>query len=625
MSASGIGTSALLAFQRAIGTTSNNIANSATEGYSRQRTELSNLTPQFLGGSFQGQGVQVDTIRRISDDFVNTQLRNSISDQSNAELKASLAGRIDDLLGSSSSGLTPVLQDFFDAGQDLANDPTSSAARTVFLTEAESLAERFGSIDRRIEEQRDIINGQIRTNVDEINSLTEAVAGLNREIVSKSTQGTPNDLLDQRDRVLNQLAEKVNVRITEQDDGAVNVFVGNGQALVLGGNNRELVAESLTGDPRSPDIGLATSGDPVNISRFIQGGELGALLETRTGIIDEAQNTLGRLAISIGEEYNQQNQLGLDLNGELGTDIFGIADSAVRGFPGNGSNDVPEVEFTDVRAITTSDYRLRYDDAADEYELTRLSDGALVASGPAGVLEGNGISVDTGGITGAEDGDEWLIQPTRNGARDLSVEMTDPSGIAAAAAVRADLGEGNTGNATIGSVQAVDADDPDLLDEVVVEFTGGNFEVGTETFALDPDGVTTITANGWEMEIRGTPADGDTFFVSSNEGYPGDNRNMLAMNDLSDERLVGGDRTFGDGYNSLLANVGTRTRQAQVAQESANAQLEQARAQREAVSGVNLDEEAADLIRYQQAYQAAAQVISVSNSLFDSLLGAFRR
>ncbi|WP_018140949.1 flagellar hook-associated protein FlgK [Thioalkalivibrio sp. ALJ7] len=627
MSTSGIGTSALLAFQRAIGTTSNNIANSATEGYSRQRTEFSNQTPQFLGGSFQGQGVQVDTIRRISDDFVNTQLRNSISEQSNAELKASLAGRIDDLLGSSSSGLTPVLQDFFDAAQDLANDPTSNAARTVFLTEAESLAERFGSIDRRLEEQREIINGQIRTNVDEINSLTEAVAGLNREIVSKSTQGTPNDLLDQRDRVLNQLAEKVNVRVTEQDDGAVNVFVGNGQALVLGGNNRELVAESLTGDPRAPDIGLVGSGGTVNVSRFIDGGELGGLLETRSGIIDDAQNTLGQLAISIGSEYNQQNNLGLDLNDQLGADIFDVGSPGVRGFPGNSSNGTPAVDFGDTRELTASDYRLDFD--GTDYQLTRLSDGettTLVLDGDNVAEPVDGLVIDIDGL-GAADGDQWLIQPTRNGARDLSVDMTNPSGIAAAAAVRADRGAGNSGDATIASVQAVDADDPDLLADAVVTFDGATqeFSVGGETFALDPDGVTTISVNGWEMEIRGTPADGDTFEVGSNAGYPGDNRNMLAMNDLSDERLVGGDRTFGDGYNSLLANVGTRTRQAQVAQQSADAQLEQARAQREAVSGVNLDEEAADLIRYQQAYQAAAQVISVSNSLFDSLLGAVRR
>lgn len=318
MSASGIGTSALLAFQRAIGTTSNNIANSATEGYSRQRTELSNLQPQFLGGSFQGQGVQVDTVRRISDDFVNTQLRDAISRDAGAEARAGLAARVDNLLGDSSSGLSPVLQNFLDAAEDISSDPTSTAARTALLGEAESLAERFGSLDQRLEEQRDIVNNQIQTNVAEINSLTEALAGLNRDVVASATRGSPNDLLDQRDRVLNELAEKVDVRVTEQDDGALNVFVGNGQAVVLGGNNRELVAERLSGDPRALDVGLAGGPAPVNISRFVQGGELGALLETRTDIIDAAQNRLGQLAISVGSEYNAQNRLGLDLNSDLG-------------------------------------------------------------------------------------------------------------------------------------------------------------------------------------------------------------------------------------------------------------------------------------------------------------------
>ena len=345
MSASGIGTSALLAFQRAIGTTSNNIANSATEGFSRQRTELSNLQPQFLGGSFQGQGVQVETIRRISDDFVNTQLRDSISRNAGAEARAGLAGRVDNLLGDSSSGLSPVLQNFFDAAEDVSSDPTSTAARTAFLGEAESLAERFGSLDRRLEEQREIVNNQIETRVGEVNALTESLAGLNREIVASVTRGSPNDLLDQRDRVLNELAEKVDVRVTEQDDGALNVFVGNGQAVVLGGNNRELVAEPLSGDPRALDVGLAGGPAPVNISRFVQGGELGALLETRTDIIDAAQNRLGQLAISVGSEYNAQNRLGLDLNSDLGTDIFDLGAPVVRGFPGNSINGAPEAHL----------------------------------------------------------------------------------------------------------------------------------------------------------------------------------------------------------------------------------------------------------------------------------------
>lgn len=640
MSVSGIGTSALLAFQRAIGTTSNNIANSATEGYSRQRTELGNLNPQFLGGSYQGQGVGVDAIRRISDDFVNTQLRTSISEQSNAQAKADLAGRIDNLLADDASGLAPVLQSFFDAASDVANDPTSNAARTVFLTEAESLAERFKAIDGRLEEQRRIVNGQIETNVKEVNQLAESLAGLNREIVAKSTQGTPNDLLDQRDRVLNQLAEKVDVTTVEQDDGALNVFIGNGQALVLGGTSQSLVADSFSGDPGKLEVGIQSGSGVANITRFLQGGELGGLLEIRDSVIDTAQNTLGQIATQLGQAFNDQNAQGLDADGQIGGDIFGIGSPAVWGRSSNSTGDVPEVSFGNVDELTTSDYRLRVTDDGD-FQLVRLSNNQVVDTldpNDGNTLEADGLVVDINELGDAEPGDNWLIQPTRNGARDLDVVLDDPSGIAAAgASLQASAAEGNNGDATIQGVQVTgDAFDPAVLDEpitVTVVEDGGElfYEVNGEQFSVNDDGPTVIELDGWELTLQGAPEEGDEFVVELDRDRPGDNRNMLEMADLSEARTIetdNGDRRvpgFGDAYNSLIANVGTRTRQANVALDSANAQLEQAKAQRESISGVNLDEEAADLIRYQQAYQAAAQVIQVSNSLFDSLLGAFRR
>ncbi|ADC71450.1 flagellar hook-associated protein FlgK [Thioalkalivibrio sp. K90mix] len=640
MSVSGIGTSALLAFQRAIGTTSNNIANSATEGYSRQRTELGNLSPQFLGGSYQGQGVGVDAIRRISDDFVNTQLRTSISGQSNAQAKADLAGRIDNLLADDASGLAPVLQGFFDAASDVANDPTSNAARTVFLTEAESLAERFKAIDGRLEEQRRIVNGQIETNVKEINQLAESLAGLNREIVAKSTQGTPNDLLDQRDRVLNQLAEKVDLTTVEQDDGALNVFIGNGQALVLGGTSQSLVADSFSGDPGKLEVGIQSGSGVANITRFLQGGELGGLLEMRDSVIDTAQNTLGQIAIQLGQASNDQNAQGLDADGQIGGDIFGIGSPAVWGRSSNSTGDVPEVSFGNVDELTTSDYRLRVTDDGD-FQLVRLSNNQVVAEldpDDGDTLEADGLVVDISELDDAEAGDNWLIQPTRNGARDLDVVLDDPSGIAAAgASLQASAADGNGGDATIEGIQVTgDAFDPAVLDDpitVTVVEDGGDlfYEVNGEQFPVNDDGPTVIELDGWELTLQGTPEEGDEFVVELDRDRPGDNRNMLEMADLSEARTIetdNGDRRvpgFGDAYNSLIANVGTRTRQANVALDSANAQLEQAKAQRESISGVNLDEEAADLIRYQQAYQAAAQVIQVSNSLFDSLLGAFRR
>ncbi|WP_019590345.1 MULTISPECIES: flagellar hook-associated protein FlgK [unclassified Thioalkalivibrio] len=633
MSSLNIGTSGLLAYQRAISTTSNNIANASTEGYSRQSTSLANRPPQFLGGNFQGQGVQVDNIRRISDEFVNRQLTDATTAAAGAETRVQIANRIDNLLADEASGLQPVLQSFFAAAQDVSSDPTSSAAREVFRTEAESLVERLGSIDSRLQEQRDIVNNQIKTGVQEVNDLAESVADVNRAIVSGSTQGSPNDLLDQRDRLVNELAEKVDVRTVEQDDGALNVFVGNGQSLVLGGDARELRAEPLSGAPDQLDIGVPSGDGTASISRFIQGGELGALLETRGGLIDEAQNTLGQIAHSLGDSFNQQNQLGLDLNGEQGGPIFSLGEPQVWGVGDPKPEANPEVSIADASALTTDGYRL-LPQGGGEYQVRRVSDNSVVDSldSADGVHQVEGLEID---VSDLDDTGEWLIQPTRSGASQMEVLMQDGDELAAAAALRAREGDGNQGDATVTSIAATDPDseafDEDFEgteeDGLEITFDGTEFERGdggTIDMEEVDDGVYRVSGDGWEIEVRGTPEDGDTFQVFTNENREGDNRNMQAMNALAEEDLVEGRRNFGDAYNSLIASVGTQTRQAQVAEESASAQLDQAREQREAVSGVNLDEEAADLLRYQQAYQASAQVIQIGNSLFDSLLGAVR-
>ena len=633
MSSLNIGTSGLLAYQRAIGTTSNNIANASTEGYSRQDTSLANRAPQFLGGNFQGQGVQVDNVRRISDEFVNRQLTDATTTAAGAETRVQIANRIDDLLADESSGLQPVLDSYFDAAQDVSSDPTSSSAREVFRTEAESLVERLGSIDSRLQEQREIVNGQIETGVQEVNDLAESLADVNRAIVSGSTQASPNDLLDQRDRLVNELAEKVDVRTVEQDDGALNVFVGNGQSLVLGGDARELRAEALSGDPDQLDIGVPSGDGTASISRFIQGGELGALLETRGGLIDEAQNTLGQIAHSLGESFNHQNQLGLDLNGEQGGPIFSLGEPQVwgAGDPKPGAN--PEVSIEDASALTTDDYRLLRDDEG-EYEVRRASDNRVLDDFEIEdeVLRIDGLAVDLSELEDQDITGEWLIQPTRTGVGQMDVLMEDGDELAAAAALRAEEGAENVGSAQVSEIAATDPD-PDgeafdgSIDGLEITFDGDEFVRSDgeelETEEVD-DGVYRLTGDGWEMEIRGTPEEDDSFQVFTNENREGDNRNMKAMNELAEADQVEGRRNFGDAYNSLIASVGTQTRQAQVAEESASAQLDQAREQRESVSGVNLDEEAADLLRYQQAYQASAQVIQIGNSLFDSLLGAVR-
>ncbi|WPL19757.1 Flagellar hook-associated protein 1 [Thiorhodovibrio winogradskyi] len=721
MSILSTGTSGLLAFQRALATTSHNVTNSTKEGYSRQRVEMGSPSPLFIGAGYIGQGVQVANVRRIQDEFVDTQLRTQISRASNGEASANFAERIDRLLGDNDTGLAPALGTFFDAANDVSSDPTSTVARTVFLSEGRSMVSRFNELNERIEEQRELLNDMIKRNVDDINSLAEGLVAVNQRIVegyglTGGTSGAPNDLLDERGHLLDMLAEKTEIRTLEQEDGALNVFIGNGQPLVIGTTANELVAESLSGDIRNWDIGFATGKgrQPVDITRFMNGGELGGLLESRGKILDEAQNGIGQVAVVMSTLMNRQNNLGLDLNGNTGDVIFEIPEVGVGADKYNISTGSPTVNFTgDVFDLTASDYRLGYD--GTNFNLTRLDDNRVVASDIPGVpLIADGIEIDTSGMPTPGANDNWLIQPTRFGAQNIDMLMADPDKVAVAAGAL--TGPDNSGNAQMLSLTVpTPGPNTEMPAAVVYDAAGGGtftaysptdnaanngnatieafsvsasasvapsgitfrenfnatavndgidgFQLDTGVFVpLDPSGTTTIAANGWELKVSGTPADGDTFDVlasapqgrvappgSSAVTYngwtleilgepadgdvfsvelskdrPGDNRNMLAMASLADERVIESSATFAESYNKTLGDIGTRTRQAQVFRDSSIAMRENAQAERDGVSGVNLDEEAANLLKYQKAYQAAAQVISVGNTIFDTLLAAFR-
>ncbi|MGQ9831590.1 MAG: flagellar hook-associated protein FlgK [Thermochromatium sp.] len=717
MSVLGTGITGLLAFQRALATTSHNIANAATEGYSRQQVDLMTNHPQRLGPGYVGQGVQITGIRRLQNDWIDAQLRTSLTNSANASIRADYAERVDNLLADQSTGLAPALENFFASVHDVASDPTALPARMAMLDEANTLEGRFEAINERLAEQRRVVNGQIQTAVEEVNQYAKSIAELNRQIVARSTAGSPpNDLLDQRDTLLRNLAEKVDVTLSPQDDGSVSVFIGNGQFLVLGANTSELTFTNLSGDPVNWDIGLRTTGrdsQPINITRFMTGGEIGGLLETRTNLLDKAQNELGLTALNLATRFNEQNRLGLDLNGELGTDIFELPRVMVRSGIGNSVNAMPEVTIGDVRLLTSSDYRLRQTDGG--FQVLRLPDNTPVPY----VLDGNdpnilivdGLRIDTTAISAAVTGDAWLIQPTRFAATELKVAMTDPAKIAAISGALADVrntGEarpialrmseidpptpetylpavvvGNTagfdlvrpvygadaGSATVKSFRVLDSSHPDLTTPASVLFDAdrNQFILGEERFALDPTGTTTIQGNGWELQIQGrpgntsgvgtvieiqvdsvplatttppittitgpgweldlqdAPAAGDLFTVELSKDRPGDNRNMLQMAGIQGERLVQRRTTLQGSYETLLADVGTQTRRAQISRDANAALLESAQQQREALSGVNLDEEAANMLRFQQAYQAAAQVIATSRAMFDTLLNAVRR
>jgi flagellar hook-associated protein 1 FlgK len=624
MSSLGIGTSALLAFQRALNVTSHNIANSTTEGYSRQRIDLTARQPQFIGNGFLGKGTEIAGIERIADQFIERQLRSATSANEEYSVYYDFAQRVDSLLADPDSGLSPGLQRFFNSVQDVTNDPTATAARQVMLTEADSLVDRLKFLDNRLTEQRELLNGQITTTVQEINGITENLAQLNTDIVSASARGTrsPNDLLDQRETLLRDLAERVEISTFTQDNGAINVFIGSGQGVVIGNQAVKLTPESQGEDSRRAGVSLvASGGSNIDLSNVISGGRLGALLDLRSSVLDESQNALGRIAIGLAQEFNDQHKLGFDLDGNLGQDFFQVPEPEVLAGR-NAAEGEPKVRVTDISGLTTDDYQLRFDDSSSEWIVRREPGGQLVDSIAAGASkEIEGLTIDLSVIGGTPaKGDSFLIRPTRTAAQQFGTLISDPREIAASRGVNASADSANTAE----GLPVLQVTDASLLaeDDYKLSFDGTDWNL----FDSDDNPLTQI--DGVSIDTTGitNPAAGDTFDIEVRLGTVGDNGNALDLAALQDKLLLDGENaTFEGGYNTLIAEVGTNTRRAQVASQAQERLLAEAQGQRDSLSGVNLDEEAANLVRYQQAYQAAAQVIATTSSLFDTLLSVVRR
>ncbi|KAA3627628.1 MAG: flagellar hook-associated protein FlgK [Proteobacteria bacterium] len=635
----GIGVSALLSYQRSLATTGHNIANVNTDGYSRQRTDLTQRVPQYSGNGFIGTGVEVVTTQRIYNQFLVNEVRNNSTSYKQTETFYQFASGVDRLLADAQAGLQPGLDSFFNAVQQLADFPTSSAVRQTVYSEAESLTARFDTLSQQLGSMRNSADLQLRNTVSEINGLASSIAALNERIVSfrgGASQGQlPNDLQDQRDELLRQLAERVRVTALEQDDGALNVFIGNGQTLVAG--NRASTLATLPGnfDASQLEIAFSQGGTTIPITGQISGGVLGGLLQFRSEVLDPAFNELGRVAIGLADTFNDQHQLGQDLLGNPGGLFFNdLAATSPTTFASttNTGTGVIAAAITDVNTLTSSDYRLNY--VAGTYSLIRLSDNTTVSSGAslaAIAADGLSFSLASGALAS---GDSYLIRPTLNGAADIALSIATPEAIAAAAPIRTATALANTGNGVIsaGTVNAPPPADANLQQTVTITFDNPptTFDVvGTGTG--NPTNVAytsggSITYNGWTIQLSGTPAAGDVFTIEANTGGVGDNRNALLLAGLQTQNtLQNGTATFQSAYASFVASAGVQTHQADISQQAQKSLLDQAVVSRDAISGVNLDEEAANLVKFQQAYQAAAQVIATANTLFETLIGAVRR
>lgn len=631
----GIGISALNNAQIGLATTEHNIANANTAGYTRQVTESVARAPYSAGSGFIGQGVQVSTIRRIYDDFLSGQIVGEQQQASYLDSYYTQIQQINNMLSDPNAGMSPALQDFFSAVNGVSNAPESVAARQTMLSSGQALASRFQSMNQRLVDIGDGINGAISASVTSINGYAQQIAALNRDVVvaQGNANGKPaNDLLDQRDRLIAQLSQEIKVTAVKQDDGSLNVSIGNGQMLVVGEHAYSLqVARSLSDPSRIEVAGGAPGETVIRLQQeAFQGGKLGGLIAFRSRSLDPAQNTLGLVAMGVAGTFNQQHQLGQDLYGALGGNFFVQPAPFVSSYTNATGTAVIGAAVSSYAALTGSDYSLKYNGAAG-YTLTRLSDNTATnyAALPQ-TVDGLTISVASGAPNA---GDTFLIRPTANGAADIAVAITDPSRIAAAAPIRtnAALNNKGMGEVSLGTVNAPPPVNANLQQPVSIVFntpptTFNVTGVGTGNPVNVPYVTgSNITYNGWTIQISGAPAANDTFTVVSNTNAPSDNRNALLLAGLQNQKtLSGGTVSYQGEYSQLVSVVGNKTRELQVtsaAQETLLAQTVQAQ---QAVSGVNLDEEAANLMRYQRAYQAAGKAMQIANSMFDTLLSLGR-
>ena len=623
--------SGLLAFQRALDVTSHNISNVNTPGYSRQRVELGTRPAEPYGNGWVGQGVSVNTVRRMYDDFIAVQARGTSSSLERLDVYASNAERLNNMFGDATNGMTATLQKFVNAFQGVANSPASIPARQVLLSEAQTLQQRLQYFDSRLQDMDNEVNLRLRSEVMEINALAQGIARLNHDIqtgIARTGGQPPNDLLDQRDRLLDELSKKVSVNAVKQDGGAMNVFIGNGQPLVLGSVASELSTVQDQFDSTRLGLSMRTQGGEVDITRNISGGALGGLLDFRREQLDPAHNALGRISLALASVVNEQHAQGIDLSGNQGNAFFGIGSPETLPSGLNDGTGSVNATIADVEGLTQRDYILEL--TGGGWQLRYADTGAAVPMGGDGSaatpFTAEGLSLEVGGT--AEIGDQFLIRPTRSAVSDLQVLIDDPSQIAAAGAVRTAVNSDNTGTGAISAGEIADFDDFTIGPDVQIEITGPN------TYSIDggadqiftPGQPIEIVHNGWRVEITGAPAVGDTFTVSRNTNGTGDNRNALALaGALNGGVLNNGTTSLSAAVGQFVGGIGVATRQAQVNRDAMSVLHEENIATQDSVSGVNLDEEAANLIKYQQAYQAAAQLIRVADTMFQSLLNATQR
>jgi flagellar hook-associated protein 1 FlgK len=661
-----IGKQALTSNQTALSVVGQNIANVNTEGYSRQR-------PEFASRENIG-GVEVYDIARIADQFLNRQIWADKASFSNADMFKTYANELDNLLASEATSISTAMDNYFGALQTAVDDPTSLPNRELFVAQADALVRRFNDLDANLERQNGSINGRLESSVAQVNAIARNIAELNDNLrIAKAGGKDVNELLDKRDAKLDELAKYVNFTTIENNKtGEIGVYIGKGEPLVVGKDANELIATVDPADSSKLNVSTRIGNNLADITSQLNGGEIGGLLEYRDEILDTARDQIGIITLAFAETMNDQHMKGMDLDGELGEQLFTDINSdtarqnRVLSDGRNAVNVSSTIDITNTSELKASEYRMVFN-SENSFTLIRESDGKRWDSSDFSASEldmstqgeltlkvdGFELNMETASGGNFAGGDQFVLRPARTAASDIGMVMTDPRDLALASPVKIEANGSNTGTgvASVNVTSRPDfesvVDGTELNPPIKIEFSeNSSGDLVYRVYDIsDPENPTEIdlsdtatvpieaneytageplnlpTGYGYEVVIKNQPKAGDTFTVDYNEGGVSDNRNALAMSDLQFDKTVN-NASYQDRYGQLIEKVGTETAVAQINAQASKSVLDANINARDSLSGVNLDEEAAKLIQFQQAYQASAQLIRASQTIFDALISA---
>ena len=631
MSIFSIGVTGLNAAQVALATTGNNITNVYTPGYNREVI--------LLAENRTGSGVGVSGVQRQFNQFIATQLNQAISSNSALSAYEVQINQIDNLLADRDAGLAPLFQNFFSAMQKLVATPSDPAARQGVLGTADTLTAQFRAFDSYLNDMQSGVNGQLDNQVVQVNNIAEQIAKLNREIgLAKAKTGTePNSLLNQRDQLVTELSGYVSVKVVQQDGGGYNIGIGNGLSLVAGSASFRLETMPSAADPTRTVIAYRdTNGALLELrEENFTGGQIGGLMTFRRETLDRAQNQLGQMAVAMAVGFNAQHRLGVDLNGDQGGDFFSVGAPLAFSSSKNSSAASLTAEYdpTKINELNIVDYDVVH--SAGAYTVTRRDTGAVVDGNydaVAGTLSFGGMTVTVNGTPA--DGDRFQVQPVRRAAQQLRTEVADIGKIAAGT-VTLSPASGAAGAANVAWTAKLDPANSDKLSigssgsvTYTVSYDGMDYSATdaggnpVDVQVKEVDGKPVLSLGGVEVSLAADLAGGESFSLSAStlSSGSGDNRNAVQMLELQNIKLVNGSASLSQAYASMVSDVGNRTNIVQVNQDAQEGLVKQLKAVQQGESGVSLDEEGANLLRFQRYYQASAKVIEIGTTVIDTLL-----